>query len=133
MVYLCDGCAHDKFGGCKDGIEIYPNAILCSQFEMKDGVRFNFELRKWEFISPEVEDSCKKAHFDVIEHPKHYNAGKYEVFPVLLDWFPDRPILWQVGKYIARAFHKGNPLVDLKKARWYLDKQIELLEGKKNG
>jgi hypothetical protein len=61
---------------------------------------------------------------DPVNHPKHYTFGKYEVFDVLMDWFEKSPLLWQVGKYIARANHKGNPIEDLKKARWYLDKEI---------
>lgn len=68
---------------------------------------------------------------DMVNHPKHYTFGKFEVIDVLMDWFSDLPLLWQVGKYIARAKHKGNMLEDLKKARWYLDKQIKILEEKK--
>jgi hypothetical protein len=30
-----------------------------------------------------------------------------------------------VGKYIARAGHKGNALENLKKAAWYLNRRIE--------
>jgi hypothetical protein len=35
-------------------------------------------------------------------------------------------------KYISRCFHKGNPLEDLKKARWYLDRYIQKLESRSN-
>jgi hypothetical protein len=31
-------------------------------------------------------------------------------------------------KYLSRAGHKGNVLVDLKKAQWYINKLIETLE-----
>jgi hypothetical protein len=34
-----------------------------------------------------------------------------------------------VVKYVARAAHKGNQLADLRKARWYLDREIGRLEG----
>lgn len=61
-----------------------------------------------------------------IDHPPHYCFGKYEVIDVLLDWFPDDPLLYQVGKYVARAGHKGMFLRDLEKARWYLDKRITM-------
>lgn len=67
-----------------------------------------------------------------VYHPSHYTFGKYEVIDVLLDWFPDDPLLWQVGKYIARATRKGNELQDLEKARFYLDKRIELAREKSN-
>ena len=65
---------------------------------------------------------------DSVEHPGHYTFSQYEVFDVLMAWFPDEPLLWQVGKYIARAKHKGKALEDLRKARWYLDKKIEQIE-----
>jgi hypothetical protein len=65
---------------------------------------------------------------DFVNHPAHYTFGKYEVIEVLQDWFSATPLLWQVGKYIARAQHKGNMLQDLKKAQFYLNRQIEELE-----
>ena len=33
-------------------------------------------------------------------------------------------------KYLHRFRYKGNPVEDLKKARWYLDKLIAEMEGK---
>lgn len=67
---------------------------------------------------------------DTVNHPKHYTFGKYEVFDVLMDWFSADPLLWQVGKYIARAGHKGAALEDLQKAAWYLERRIEGEKGK---
>jgi hypothetical protein len=62
-----------------------------------------------------------------VDHPKHYNAGRFEVIDVIEDWklgFNDGNAL----KYIGRHKHKGNPLEDLKKGRWYLDREISRLE-----
>lgn len=61
---------------------------------------------------------------DPINHPKHYTFGRFEVIEVLEDWFDKDPLLWQVGKYIARAGRKGNELEDLEKAKWYLERRI---------
>ncbi len=44
----------------------------------------------------------------MVNHPMHYARFKYEPINVLADWFPTNPLLWQVGKYIARAEYKGN-------------------------
>ncbi len=63
-----------------------------------------------------------------IDHPPHYNFGKYEPIDVIEDW----DLGFHLGntvKYIARHQHKGSPLEDLKKARWYLDRAIRQLEG----
>jgi hypothetical protein len=50
------------------------------------------------------------------------------VIDVLEDWFPNDPLLWQVGKYIARAGRKGSMREDLNKAAWYLNRRIEQVE-----
>jgi hypothetical protein len=68
---------------------------------------------------------------DMVNHPKHYTQGKYEVIEVLDDWFPTDPYEWQVVKYVSRAKHKGKQLEDLKKARWYLNRRITQLEKEK--
>jgi hypothetical protein len=65
---------------------------------------------------------------DPVNKPAHYTFGYFEVIEVLQDWFPKNPLLWQVGKYIARADHKGKPLEDLRKARYYLQREIDRLE-----
>jgi len=65
---------------------------------------------------------------DPVVHPSHYTFGSYEVIDVLEDWFATDPLLWQVGKYIARASHKGRELEDLKKALFYLQRRIKKVE-----
>jgi hypothetical protein len=74
---------------------------------------------------------CGEKIKDVrVEHPVHYTFSQYEVFDVLMAWFSDDPLLWQVGKYIARCKHKGDAALDLKKAKWYIEKAIEREEKK---
>lgn len=63
---------------------------------------------------------------DPVNHPDHYNRGRIEVIDFITD--QDLPYcLGNVVKYVSRYRYK-NGLEDLKKAAWYLDKQIELLE-----
>jgi Protein of unknwon function (DUF3310) len=64
-----------------------------------------------------------------IDHPSHYNIGKIEVIDAIEDWQLGFH-LGNVVKYVARAQHKGTFLDDLKKARWYLDREIERHSGK---
>jgi len=66
---------------------------------------------------------------DAVNHPKHYNVGKFEVIDVIEDWKLGF-CLGNTVKYIARAEHKGNALEDLKKAAWYLNRHIQKLEGR---
>lgn len=64
---------------------------------------------------------------DNVNHPKHYNFGKIEVIQVIEDWNLGF-CLGNSLKYIARADHKGNRLEDLKKAQWYLQREISRME-----
>lgn len=71
--------------------------------------------------------SAHQQH-DPINHPNHYTAGGIEVIDFIEAWNLDFH-RGNVVKYVARAEHKGKPLEDLKKARWYLDRAIERLQG----
>lgn len=62
---------------------------------------------------------------DAVEHPRHYTFGGIEVIDAIEAWELGFH-LGNVVKYVARAPHKGCYLEDLRKARWYLDRQIEL-------
>jgi Protein of unknwon function (DUF3310) len=60
-----------------------------------------------------------------INHPKHYGGedDPYEAIKVVEAWQLSFH-LGNVVKYISRAGKKGDVLEDLKKARWYLDREI---------
>jgi hypothetical protein len=67
---------------------------------------------------------------DTVNHPDHYTHGGIEVIDFLVAKGLDRDyFLGNVVKYIARAPHKGKELEDLKKAAWYLNYRIKMLEG----
>lgn len=61
---------------------------------------------------------------DVVNSPQHYTHGQYEVIDVIEDWDLNFRLANAV-KYIARHKHKGKPLEDLKKAAWYLQREID--------
>jgi hypothetical protein len=67
------------------------------------------------------------ARREAVNHPSHYNTGKIEVIEAIEDWKLDFHA-GNVVKYVARHQHKKNPVEDLKKARWYLDRLIERTE-----
>ena len=64
---------------------------------------------------------------DPIHRPAHYTFSSIEVIDVIEAWRLSF-CLGNVVKYVARADHKGRPLEDLKKARWYLDREIQRRE-----
>lgn len=64
---------------------------------------------------------------DPVNRPAHYTFGSIEIIDAIEDW----GLGFHLGntvKYVARAEHKANALQDLKKARWYLDREISRRE-----
>ena len=60
---------------------------------------------------------------DPVDHPPHYTQGDIEAIDAIEDW----ELGYHLGnavKYIVRADHKGRRLEDLKKAVWYLNREI---------
>lgn len=62
---------------------------------------------------------------ETVDHPAHYGGADnpYEAIKVIEAW----GLGFNLGnavKYIARAEHKGSTVEDLRKARWYLDREI---------
>lgn len=64
---------------------------------------------------------------DLVRQPPHYTFSRIEVIDAIEAWQLGFH-LGNVVKYVARAAHKGQQLDDLKKARWYLDREIARLE-----
>ena len=68
---------------------------------------------------------------DVVNHPAHYETGKFECIDVMLETQGKEAVLnfciCNAFKYLYR-FRKKNGLEDIKKANWYLNKYIELEE-----
>ena len=63
---------------------------------------------------------------DLVDHPPHYNHGKYETIDVIEDW----GLGFYCGnaiKYISRHRHKGQAKKDIEKAIWYLQRYAEKL------
>lgn len=66
-----------------------------------------------------------------INHPSHYNTGKYEAIEVIEDWGLGRGFnLGNAIKYISRAGHKSpeTEIEDLEKAAWYVNREVERLK-----
>ena len=64
---------------------------------------------------------------DAVNSPAHYNVGGIET----IDYIEAKQLGYHLGnvvKYVSRAGHKGERLEDLKKARWYLDREIDNLQ-----
>ena len=82
----------------------------------------------YDTLEQELSDGLEMlARREAVNHPDHYNFGSIEVIDAIEDWGLDFNA-GNVIKYVARHQHKKNPIEDLKKARWYLDRIIERKE-----
>jgi hypothetical protein len=71
-----------------------------------------------------TEQLANKDTHDPVNNPAHYKVGGIET----IDFIEAKKLGYHLGnvvKYVTRSDHKGRRLEDLKKARWYLDREIE--------
>jgi len=75
--------------------------------------------------NPVIETIDKQP--DPVNNPVHYTTGGIET----IDFIEAKKLNYNLGnvvKYITRADHKGNKLEDLRKAQWYLSREIAALK-----
>lgn len=67
-----------------------------------------------------------------VNHPEHYKTGNIECIDVMLETQGEEAVwdfcILNAFKYLYRHRNK-NGIEDIKKAQWYIDKAIELMEG----
>jgi hypothetical protein len=60
---------------------------------------------------------------EMVNHPDHYQGNNFEVIDIIEDY----ELGFNLGnaiKYILRADKKGNKKQDLKKAMWYIQREV---------
>jgi hypothetical protein len=65
---------------------------------------------------------------DMVNKPPHYTYGGIET----IDFIEAKDLNYNLGnvvKYVTRSGHKGTRIEDLKKAVWYLEREINALLG----
>ena len=83
---------------------------------------------------PYIADTAENlnAEEDVVNNPSHYNKGGIECIDAIQQSMTEGAfkgyLKGNVQKYMWRYECKAKPAEDLKKARWYLNKLIELEE-----
>jgi len=73
-----------------------------------------------------IKSSTKEEVVDKVNHPPHYKVGGIET----IDFVEAKSLGYNLGnviKYVSRADHKGSRDEDLKKALWYLNREVSKL------
>lgn len=98
----------------------------CKSCINNGGKGYNFTPLK--DVAPSVNE---KPVNDNVNHPSHYETGSFECIDVMLETQGKEAVknfcLCNAFKYIYRHNNK-NGLEDIQKAKWYIDKYIELSE-----
>ena len=89
------------------------------------------ELMKVERKQSSVKNNCREKTIDektieMVDHPKHYQSKHGVEVIDIIEEFGLGFHLGNVIKYVLRAGHKSNELEDLEKAKWYLERVIDL-------
>ena len=87
-------------------------------------------MAKWGLIGEHDVDLTTGAIEDPVNNPKHYKNGTIESIDYIKDFLSKEEftgfLRGNISKYLHRYRYKGKPMEDLNKARWYLDKLIEV-------
>lgn len=107
MDYSCSNCLNHKSDKCKHCIASYNTT---------------------------TNETSRPSHYeekptDNVNHPSHYETGKFECIDAMIETQGAEAVkhfcICNAFKYIWR--HNGkNGVEDIKKARWYIDKYLEL-------
>lgn len=84
-------------------------------------------LEKPMMVKATTKKRKEKLFTDVVNSPAHYTYGGIET----IDFIEAKQLNYHCGnvvKYVSRAGKKGERLEDLRKAQWYLNREIERLE-----
>jgi hypothetical protein len=95
-----------------------------------EGAKFESTLGQIDELEDAFNESLELPK-ELVNHPSHYNRGKYEVIDVIEDWH----LGFNLGnaiKYIGRCGHKDDPVQELEKAKWYIQREIDRIKKERN-
>ena len=113
----------EKIGKSDMTVRKYESAYIMPSDSCLDDICKALEISRGDIL---LNEKDKK---EMVNHPSHYNMGKYEAIDVIEDWGLNFN-LGNAVKYISRAGHKDDIVQDLKKSLWYIDREIQRLENK---
>ena len=89
----------------------------------------DFRVRKFR---ESMEKTVEREAIEMVDHPKHYQSKHGVEVIDIIEEFGLGFHLGNVIKYVLRAGHKSNELEDLEKAKWYLERVVDLKKTENN-
>ena len=124
VFYACPDCG----GDCLKGFEAWLG-LECEAEENPPADKIDKPRKHLPRETLNSKTMINNVTADNVNHPSHYTGSKIEV----IDFIEDKGLGFHLGnavKYISRAGRK-NPdktVEDLRKAVWYINRQIQRLE-----
>lgn len=127
--HKCDECLYEYLSECEHPCNV------CRWKVKERGLAFYGKLSYFEPKEKKHSSNCTISdrtfknkdygfdEIDMVNHPQHYQHG---IEPI--EFIESHNLNFNLGnavKYIARAPYKGKELEDLKKAKWYLEREIK--------
>lgn len=100
---------------------------------------------EWGAVDPSQDPERRRSHREIhiphergggdVNHPLHYVNRKMEaidIIEMIIEIEPNSKVSYNMSnvlKYLLRFRDKGNPVKDLEKATWYLNRMIKHVEG----
>lgn len=113
---VCDGCLG------KDFCHLVPSALAEIEIELPP-------------IIKAVDVATQSDKTDIVNYPSHYETGKFECIEVMTETLGADAVkdfcICNAFKYLYR-FKRKNGIEDVKKAKWYINKYLEMTEGEDN-
>ena len=108
---FCEECPFENIEGSCQELTSNENIERANKYLMERANKYLMEINK-------------TIPSDNVNNPRHYNTGTIEVINVIEDW----KLNFNLGnaiKYIGRCEHKNNKKEDIKKAIWYLERELK--------
>ena len=124
VFYACPACG----GDCLKGFEAWLG-LECEAEENPPADKIDKPRKHLPREKLNSKTMINGVTTDDVNHPAHYTGGKIEV----IDFIEDKELGFHLGnavKYISRAGRKDadKTVEDLRKAVWYINRQIQRLE-----
>lgn len=105
---------------------ICPKCCVIHVFDQEEN--FVRTIKPSEYLVPSPSLNAQ----DVVNHPSHYTSGPIECFDAMKSAFTKEEMIAYCKvaafKYLWREGKKDDPIQERKKAEWYLQRSIELME-----
>ena len=111
---FCEECPFENIHGSCQELTSNENIERADKYLIERANKYLMEINK-------------TIPSDNVNNPSHYNTGTIEVITVIEDW----NLNFNLGnaiKYIGRCEHKNNKEEDIKKAIWYLERELKNIE-----